>query len=332
MLDNSARTVGGNKTVSFIIPVKNDAKRLQSCLESLAQLDVPGFDKEIIVLDNGSADDSVEVATAMGAIVQSAPELSVAQLRNKGAFSSKGEWIAFVDADHVLAKKWLSAGLETINETGCGITGTLCVSPSATWVQRAYDRFRRRPQTKMEVEWLGSGNMLIRKEVFFKLNGFDESLETCEDVDFCQRARENGWRIISNPDMESVHFGDPATLKSLFFGELWRGRNNFRVTMKGPITPRALLSLFIPASNLFGLLLTLIGIFLLPVDITYGWLLPASGMVLIIAPAVLRCVYMSRGGKGLFSIPENLAVAFIYNLARALALIFSVSYNTRRSK
>jgi len=320
-----------NKIISFVIPVRNDAKRLKACLESLARQNVPGVDKEIIVMDNGSTDNSVEVAVGMGAVVHSEPELSVAQLRNRGAFSSSGELIAFVDADHVLAEQWVMAGLDVMTESDCGITGTLCISPSSTWVQRAYDCFRRRPQTKTEVEWLGSGNMLIRRELFLELNGLDESLETCEDVDFCQRARKKGWQIIANPDMESIHFGDPATLKSLFFGELWRGRNNFRVTMKGPITPRALLSLIIPALNLPGLLLAFIGILLQVGGRASGLPVLAAGIIFIVAPAALRCVHMSRGNITPLSILGNFTVAVTYNFARALALVVRVSHNTRRS-
>ena len=117
--------------ISFIIPVKNDAKRLQTCLQSVVQQNVSGTDIEIIVMDNGSSDDSVEVATKMGAIVQSAPGFSVAQLRNKGASSAKGELIAFVDADHVLTNHWLLAGLDAMKEPDCGIAGAPYSIPSS---------------------------------------------------------------------------------------------------------------------------------------------------------------------------------------------------------
>lgn len=324
--------ISNTKIISFVIPVKNDAKRLQSCLESIALQNVSGINKEIIVLDNGSIDNSLEVASGMGAIVKSAPELSVAQLRNMGAFSSKGEFIAFVDADHVLSANWLADGLDAINEPGCGIAGALCISPSSTWVQRAYDRFRRRPDVKMEVEWLGSGNMLIQKGLFLKLNGFDESLETCEDVDLCQRARKNGWRIIADPNIVSVHFGDPATLKSLFLGELWRGRNNLRVTMKGPITLRAILSLIVSALSLPGFVLTLVGIFMQLCGITSGLWILLLGATLVAAPAVLRCFFMSCGNMRVLFAFENFIFTVTYNLARSLALVTSVSHNTRRDK
>ena len=317
--------------ISFIIPVKNDAKRLRTCLESLQKQNAPGTDIEIIVLDNGSTDNSVEVAASIGAIVQSLPGFSVAQLRNKGAFSSKGDLIAFVDADHVLSNHWIMAGLDVMKESDCGMAGAPYSIPlSATWVQRSYDRFRKRPLKKMETDWLGSGNMLIRRELFLKLNGFDESLETCEDVDLCQRTRKEGWRIIANPDMESVHFGDPATLKNLFFGELWRGRNNFSVTMKGPRTLRSLLSLIIPALNLPGIAFVIIGIFLMFCGFKIGLSALLSGIFLIIAPAILRCVHMSLGNMRLLPVFENFAVALIYNLARALALVVNVSHDTRR--
>jgi hypothetical protein len=184
----------------------------------------------------------------------------------------------------------------------------------------------------METEWLGSGNMLIRRELFLDLNGFDESLETCEDVDLCQRTRKNGWRIIADPYMENIHFGDPATLKNLFLSELWRGRNNFRVTMKGPITPRTILSLIITALNLPGLVLIFTGIIMQLAGMRLGLPTLLSGVFLILAPAVLRCVYMFRSGMGLLAVFENFVVAATYNLARALALVVNVSHNTRRAK
>ena len=46
--------------------------------------------------------------------------------------------------------------------------------------------------------------------------------------------------------MRNVHFGDPATLWDLFRGELWRGRDNLRISLRGPLTWRGLPSVVIP--------------------------------------------------------------------------------------
>jgi GT2 family glycosyltransferase len=58
--------------------------------------------------------------------------------------------------------------------------------------------------------------MAVSKEAFFSIGGFDQTLETCEDVDLRQRLRARGWRVVGDDRLHNVHFGDPATLGHLF--------------------------------------------------------------------------------------------------------------------
>src|SRR5262249_52970008 len=125
--------------------------------------------------------------------------------------------------------------------------------------QRAYDRFRLHRRGIHEVDWLGSGNLAVRRDAFLRVGGFDTSLETCEDVDLCNRLRAAGYRLVSDDRMRSIHFGDPSTLGELFRGELWRGRDNVRTTIRGPLTLRSLPSLAVPVANLLLLTIGLIG-------------------------------------------------------------------------
>ena len=84
-----------------------------------------------------------------------------------------------------------------------------------------------------------------------RLAGFDAWLETCEDVDLCNRMRAGRLPPGQRRPHRSAHLGDPATLRALFFGELWRGRDNLRVTLRGPLTLRAPLpSVVTPVFNL----------------------------------------------------------------------------------
>ena len=134
---------------------------------------------------------------------------------------------------------------------GVAATGAPYVSPpAANWVQESYDNLRARPSSRQDVDWLGSGNLAVSRAPFERLGGFDRSLEACEDVDLCNRLRLAGHRIVADPALRSVHFGDPSTLRALFFGELWRGRDNARVTWRGPRTLRHLRSMLIPIATL----------------------------------------------------------------------------------
>jgi len=83
--------------VSFIVPVRNDAARLQRCLVSIARNGTAGL-SEILVVDNGSTDDSVAVARAAGAKVIVVPEGRVARLRNEGSIEAKTVAVQLIPA------------------------------------------------------------------------------------------------------------------------------------------------------------------------------------------------------------------------------------------
>lgn len=316
--------------VSFVVPVRDDAARLARCLESIRANDPSCASIEIIVADNGSRDNSAEVARTAGARVMELPGRSVAQLRNEAAGSAHGRFLAFVDADHEIGRQWLASGLETLTHSGAAAVGApYHPPPGATWVQLAYDRLRPHAQGIHEVEWLGSGNLLIRRDAFVAVSGFDTSLETCEDVDLCNRLRSAGYRLVSDGRLVSIHHGDPATLRALFLGELWRGRDNLRVTLRGPLTLRALPSAVIPVVNLLFLFLAVAGLATIPWG---GWWLTAMGSAGFLTLALLRAARMSlnAGSWHFGNTLANVAVATVYEAARALALVIRASHRTRR--
>src|SRR5262245_27139798 len=101
---------------------------------------------EVVVIDNGSADDSADVARKFGARVIVIGSASVAQLRNLGAAESSGEMLAFVDADHEIAAVWVRTAMETLREPSVAAAGALCNAPiDGTWVQRTYGLLRGVP-------------------------------------------------------------------------------------------------------------------------------------------------------------------------------------------
>jgi hypothetical protein len=318
--------------VTFIVPVRNDAGRLERCLASIHDVTYVG-PKRLLVADNGSTDDSPAVARRAGAQVLSLPRVSVARLRNEAAACVPDGVLAFVDADHVVDAGWLTAAVQSLGRPGVGAVGMAYLSPpGGTWVQRAYDLFRSRPDGVVAVDWLGSGNLALWKSAFDAVQGFDATLETCEDVDLCNRLRHAGYRLLSDDRMRSVHSGDPAALRAVFFGELWRGRDNIRVTLRGPLTLRALPSVLVPVLNLGGLALATAG------AATAAWLGPGmlvAGLGVFGLTSLLRAVRMAsndRSGRSIANLPSNLAVGAVYECARALALVVRATHTTRRQR
>ncbi len=100
--------------ISFVIPVRNDEIRLERCLKSIRAAAVSWPEIEIIVMDNGSRDGSVDVARRYSAQVLVVEHVRVAELRNQGARRAAGEVLAFVDADNEIAGGWIQAVVENL--------------------------------------------------------------------------------------------------------------------------------------------------------------------------------------------------------------------------
>lgn len=315
--------------LAFVVPVRDDAVRLQTCLRSLWRTagDTPC---DVLVLDHGSRDESAAVARAAGARVETRQGGNVAGLRNLGASLTTAPLIAFVDADNEVAEGWIEAALAAFASPRVGIAGAPYLPPpNGTWVQRTYDALRRHPEADEPTEWLGAGNMVVRREAFEQARGFDEGLETCEDVDFCARVAARGWDVRAVRGMKSVHHGDPKRLSNVFWGELWRGRDNLRVTLRGPKTLRTVASAVMPVAYAGAVVAAVLGGF---AGRPFGPLLAGLGLAGLVALATVRVAAMRRnaGGRWPAGLWAALRVAVAYDLGRSAAVFVGVGHGRRR--
>jgi len=312
-----------------VIPVRNDAARLRDCLNSI-HASAQCSEIEILVVDNGSTDNSVEVARKGDATVLSLPGLRVSALRNRGAAAASGDLLAFIDSDHEIGRGWVSSAFQSLEDGSVAAAGALCYPPrNPTWVQRIYDGLRDHRAGRRDVNWLGSGNLVVRRDAFVAVGGFDQELEVCEDVDLCQKLRAAGYRLVSNPRLESIHNGDPRSLSALFAGELWRGRDNLKVTLRGPLTWSELPSLVIPIVNL---VLASTAIVATLIAGRTGLMVVTTTVVVFSAFALLRAlrIFSRLGTRNPLDLLRSWVVAAVYDAARALALVVRVPH--RRSQ
>ncbi|MGE0449744.1 MAG: glycosyltransferase family 2 protein [Vicinamibacterales bacterium] len=309
--------------MSVVIPVLNDARRLDECLRSLGENDCA---LEVLVIDNGSTDTSVAVARARGATVVVRPHGSVGALRNEGARMASASYVAFVDADHRVGRGWAEAALEVLRAPAVGAAGAPYQSEGNTWVQRTYDGLRRHRPGRQTVSWLGSGNMIVRRAAFEAIGGFDERIHTCEDVDLCRRLRAAGWVIVSDSSLVSTHSGDPATLRGVFLGELWRGRDNLFVSVRRPWDARAIASALVPAMSLSLAAASLVaagGAF---------FSASAASVALLGVPVLLRTCQICAGRNSWnpVAVGQGIAVSACFEAGRALALVARAGHRRRR--
>jgi cellulose synthase/poly-beta-1,6-N-acetylglucosamine synthase-like glycosyltransferase len=314
--------------MSVIVPVRDDAERLARCLASIAGRE----QDEIIVADNGSRDDSPGVAARAGATVLSLPHLKVSALRNAAARQAQGDLLAFIDADHQLGPGWVDAALDTMRDPSVGAAGSRYAAPAnGTWVQQMYGLLRGTTTGIADTDWLGSGNMVVRREAFDRVGGFDASLEACEDVDLCRRLRGAGFRIVGDERLHSIHHGDPPTLRALFRAERWRGRDNLRVSLRGPVAWREWPSIVMPILSLAALITLALSPLVAALTGWTMWRLAFASAMLILVLAVVRALKMARSvdRPSFVVLARAFAAALVYDTARAIALIDRAPHHRR---
>ncbi len=236
---------------SIIIPAKNEEDYIANCLDSIFQVSYPKDKYEVIVVDNGSTDRTVEIAKEKGANVFVRPDLTISGLRNFGASQGKGTLLAFLDADCTVSMDWLKNSAIYLDDKNVASFGSSAVLPEkTTWVQRAWYYIRKRDLRCQDVEWLESANVFARKDSFEKVGGFNETLLTCEDYDLSVRLSQEG-KIFYDPRVVVVHHREPATIKNFFRKELWRSISNRERFLSFDFKKSEIPSLILPPIYIF---------------------------------------------------------------------------------
>ena len=307
---------------SIIIPARNEEANIVRCLDSISQVEWDREMYEVIVIDNGSSDRTVELAREKGARVTVRPELRIAGLRNLGATQSRGRILAFLDADCAVTKQWLSAAALYLKEGEDVVAfgSPVTVPEGGTWVQDAWFNVRGKPGVVSDADWLESANLFVRRGPFFSVGGFNEELVTCEDYDLTQRLKRVG-RLVSDHRVAALHYREPATIKEFVKKEMWRGKNNYTGLLNRKIDKGELPSLVLP---LFFLCFVISLLVLLAFSIgarTWGYLPYAGGLLLCWqAPILLVSARKSRSGR-LATVFQLLVLFNAYFFARGLVVL-----------
>jgi glycosyltransferase involved in cell wall biosynthesis len=307
------------RQLSIIIPVKNEEHRIGKCLNAISSAK-SSSKFEVIVVDNGSTDKTVSVVENLGHVVLSAPEATISGLRNLGAKNAKGSILAFVDADVEVSHLWAEFALalfQSFPSLSC-VTGEINISPQPTWVEKTWGLNRAKRSGKHVVDWASSMNMFVKKDVFFNVNGFNENLITCEDVDLSYRLRQAGMKILYDERVSVTHHGEAKTLLQFFKKEKWRGTSVLDGILSHGLKREEIPSLFQVVFFLLSFLLLFI--FFVKQDLMLS--LIACG-VLISLPFV-RAVVLSYKNNTLKSFGQLLLIWFVYYIARGFSFIENV--------
>jgi GT2 family glycosyltransferase/Flp pilus assembly protein TadD len=200
-------------TVSIVIPVFNRADLTHRCLEALAVSSRGCF--EVIVVDNGSTDETPELLASFGTgltVIRNAANDGFARACNAGARRARGTYVVFLNNDTVPQPGWLTALVAVAEaDPDVGVVGARLLYPDGT-VQHAGIGFT--PDFEpvhlhqgargdapavvqdRDCEAVTGACLLLPRRFFLALGGFDEGYRMYfEDIDLCLRARSAGRRV-----------------------------------------------------------------------------------------------------------------------------------------
>jgi cellulose synthase/poly-beta-1,6-N-acetylglucosamine synthase-like glycosyltransferase len=214
--------------VSVIIQVFNAQKIIDDCIQALLNQDYQDS-YEIIAVDDGSTDHTVEVMSRHPIRVVTQKNAGPARARNHGASLAKGEFLLFTDSDCVVDPAWIRLMVAPLEQdaTIAGVQGRYRTKqPSAVAkfcqieIEERYEIIRRHEN----IQLIGTYAAAYRAEIFAAHKGFDElfPVACAEDADLSFRMVKNGHRLVFQ-EGAIVYHQHPPTLKKYWKQKFNRG-------------------------------------------------------------------------------------------------------------
>jgi len=209
------------RTVSIVIPMRNEADILERCLHAMEELDYPRDLLEIVIVNDGSTDNTAELiekgSWSFNYQYIETDGVGVSRARDMGFRSARGEFIAFTDADCVVEKDWLMKLFEPFDDDVAAVGGpnltpeddtpfARCVGLVLSFLSKAGPRYAYEGGEVREVHHNPTCNVMYRKFVLEEVGGFNHDLITTDDEELDYRIRKKGYRILYTPHARVWHY------------------------------------------------------------------------------------------------------------------------------
>ena len=220
--------------VSIIIPNKDETETLKKCLDAIAKSSYENY--EVIIVENNSTEEATfslykKIESDKIRVVYYPDAFNYSKLNNFGASYANGTYYILMNNDiEVIETNWIEQMLSNCERREVGVVGARLYYPDNT-IQHAglvvgvggslrgiganlYQGMRRersgymhRAAIQMNYSAVTAALLMVKKEVYDKVNGFEEELSVAfNDVDFCLRVREAGYLIVYDPRVEAYHY------------------------------------------------------------------------------------------------------------------------------
>lgn len=220
--------------VSIIIPNKDEVESLKKCLKAIEQSAYTNY--EVIIVENNSTQEETfsyykEIESEKIRVVHYPDVFNYSKLNNFGASYARGTYYVLMNNDiEVLHENWLEQMLSNCERREVGVVGARLYYPDNTiqhaglvigiggslrgiganlyqGMKRERSGYMHRAAFQMNYSAVTAALLMVKKEVYDKVNGFEEALSVAfNDVDFCLRVQKAGYIIVYDPRVEAYHY------------------------------------------------------------------------------------------------------------------------------
>lgn len=230
--------------VSVIVPVYNDPKGIRTTLRSLTRLTFPNDRYEVLVVDNGSTDETPSVVEAIAETNENVAMLVEREVqssyaaRNRGIEASSGEVLAFVDADMHVDADWLDRVTEELDRNGADYMGCavdLYMPESGATLADLFDSLRGFDIERYvyDLEFAPTCCLVVRRDVVEDVGAFDPCLVSSGDLEFGNRVADAGYDLHYASDV-TMHHPTRGSLRSNVRKAVRIGRGRLQISRNYP--------------------------------------------------------------------------------------------------
>jgi len=205
--------------ISIIIPLPGFNNYIRESIRHYEKLNEKGF--EIIILPDFKEEETL--SKKLKTTIIPSGKVGPAEKRDLGAKYAKGKILAFIDDDAYPDKNWLKNALALFGDPKVGAVGGPAITPPdepfwrkisgniySSFLMSGHYRKRYVKTGKPHEDYdIPSVNLLVRKDIFNKIGGFDSTFYPGEDTKLCLEIKKLGYRIIYSPDVLVYHHRRP---------------------------------------------------------------------------------------------------------------------------
>jgi GT2 family glycosyltransferase len=211
--------------VSVVVCTRNGSQVIRQCLARLLRLEYPDF--EVIVVDDGSQDDTARIAGEYDVRVITTQWRGLSHARDTGMKAATGEIVAYIDDDAYPDPHWLQYMAATFMKTKyVGVGGPNFAPPGDGLIAACVANAPGNPThvllSDQQAEHIPGCNMAFRKSALEAIEGFDHQFRIAgDDVDVCWRLQQKGWELGFSPAAFVWHRRRPSVRA------FWRQQYNY---------------------------------------------------------------------------------------------------------